>query len=189
MAQTAISLCSKALVKLGAQPISSFSENTAEAEIASQLYETIKEDLLSAYPWRFATAQKKLNRLADAPKADYAYAYQLPNDFLRVLSAGVNNTGRGLNYRICERTLQCNDSDVILTYIFDPQEQNYPPFFNQLLIAKLAAEFCLPLTENSSRTDFLTRQANELFARAKLIDAQQDIPTGITDFSLIGARL
>ena len=189
MAQTAISLCSKALIKLGAQPISSFSENTAESEIASQLYETIKDDLLSAYPWRFATAQKKLNRLADAPKADFAYAYQLPNDFLRVLSAGVNNMGRGLNYRICERTLQCNDSNVMLTYIFDPKEQNYPPFFNQLLIAKLAAEFCLPLTENSSRTDFLMRQANELFARAKLIDSQQDIPTGITDFSLIGARL
>ena len=78
---------------------------------------------------------------------------------------------------------------MILTYIFNPQEQNYPPFFNQLLIAKLAAEFCLPLTENTSRTEFLTRQANDLFAKAKLIDAQQDIPTGITDFSLIGVRL
>ena len=53
----------------------------------------------------------------------------------------------------------------------------------------MAAEFCLPLTENTSRTEFLTKQANELFVRAKLIDAQQDIPSGITDFSLIGARL
>ncbi|MBO5997948.1 MAG: hypothetical protein J6P93_05425 [Alphaproteobacteria bacterium] len=189
MAQSAISLCSKALVKLGAQPISSFLENTAEAEIASQLYQPIRDDLLSAYPWRFATAQTQLNQLVEAPKADFRCAYQLPNDFLRVLSAGVNNVGRGLNYRIYEKTLQCNDSNVILTYIFNPQEQNYPPFFNQLLIAKLAAEFCLPLTENTSRTEFLTRQANDLFAKAKLIDAQQDIPTGITDFSLIGVRL
>ena len=189
MAQSAISLCSKALIKLGAQPIASFGENTAEAEIASRLYEPIRDALLSAHPWRFATAQVRLNRLADNPTADFAYAYQLPNDFLRVLSAGVNNAGRGLNYRICERTLQCNASDVILTYIFNPQEQNYPPFFNQLLIDKLAAEFCLPLTESVSRTDFLTKQANESFARAKLIDAQQDIPIGITDFSLIGARV
>ena len=86
MAQSAISLCSKALIKLGARPIVSFNENTAEAEVASQLYTSVRDAMLSAYPWRFATSQSELARLAENPKADYAYSYQLPNDFLRVLS-------------------------------------------------------------------------------------------------------
>lgn len=189
MAQSAISLCSKALIKLGARPIVSFNENTAEAEIASQLYTSVRDAMLSAYPWRFATSQSELARLAENPKADYAYSYQLPNDFLRVLSAGASSSGRGLNYRICEKTLQCNASNVMLTYIFDPKEENYPPFFDALLVAQLAAEFCLPLTESASRCEFLVKQAQKSFADAKLIDAQQDIPNAITDFPLIGVRL
>ena len=38
MAQSAISLCSKALIKLGAQPIVSFTENTAEAQVSGLKY-------------------------------------------------------------------------------------------------------------------------------------------------------
>ena len=87
MAQSAISLCSKALIKLGAQPIISFNENTVEAQVALQLYQSVRDALLSSYPWRFATAQIHLNRLQENPQADYMYSYQLPNDFLRALSA------------------------------------------------------------------------------------------------------
>ena len=45
MSDTAITLCSKALVKLGAKSITSFDEETTEAEVASQLYDTILQDL------------------------------------------------------------------------------------------------------------------------------------------------
>jgi hypothetical protein len=189
MAQSAISLCSKALIKLGAQPIVSFNENTAEAQVALQLYDQTRDALLSSYPWRFATAQVRLSRLNDVPEADYMYSYQLPNDFLRALSAGTGNLGRGLNYRIYKRTLQCNAPDVVLTYIYNPIEENYPPFFDQALICKLAAEFCLPLTENTSRAQMLEKLAAESFASAKLIDAQQSMAPAIMDFPLIGVRL
>ena len=69
------------MIKLGASPVVSFYENTTEAQVASQLYSSVRDGLLSSYPWRFATCQVKLPRLQDAPVADCAYAYQLPNDF------------------------------------------------------------------------------------------------------------
>ena len=189
MSDTAITLCSKALIKIGAKSITSFEEDTAEAEVANQLYEPTLQNLLASYPWRFALTQKTLARLAENPISDYQYAYQLPNDCVRVLSAGQYVKSSGLNYKIVGQKLYTNAATAILNYIHRPEENTFPTFFVDALVGKLAAEFCLPLTENSSRTDFLTRQANELFARAKLIDAQQDIPTGITNFSLIGARL
>ena len=189
MAQSAISLCSKALIKLGAQPIVSFYENTAEAQVALQLYEQTRDALLSSYPWRFATSQVRLNRLNNTPTADYTYSYQLPNDFLRALSAGTGKQGRGLNYRIVKRTLQCNAPEVILTYIYNPTEENFPPFFDQVLISRLAAEFCLPLTENTSRAQMLEKSASDSFMLAKLIDSQQSAPPAIMDFPLIGVRL
>ena len=188
MAQSDISLCSKALVKLGANSITFFYENTAEAQVAHQLYTCVRDALLSSYPWRFATAQVSLSRLANFNAVDYSYAYQLPNDFLRALSAGCGQ-GKGLNYRIYQRTLQTNSPNIILTYLFLPKEENFPAFFDELLIAKLAAEFCLPLTESTTRTEFLIKQANNIFAQAKLVDSQQSLPESIIDFPLIEVRL
>jgi hypothetical protein len=55
-------------------------------------------------------------------------------------------------------------------------------------VARLAAEFCLPLTENTSRADLLNRTAEQELMRAKRVDAQQDTPNALQDFSLINAR-
>ena len=188
MALTAIGICSRALMKIGANPISSFDEGTAESMIANMLYESTRDALLSAYPWSFATAQKNLTPLTFRPAADFEYAYQLPSDFLCVLSAGQSGRGRGLDYRIVERRLHTNSDEVTLTYVFRANEMAFPPFFDQALIARMSSEFCLPLTESSSRTDSLRRIAEKDFITARHIDARQDVPQKIEDFALVEVR-
>ncbi|MHA1597621.1 MAG: hypothetical protein ACTSV1_02780, partial [Alphaproteobacteria bacterium] len=64
----------------------------------------------------------------------------------------------------------------------------FPPFFDQVLIQRLSAEFCIPLTESTSRSEVLYKLAEAEFRRAKTIDAQQDTPGRIEDFTLIGVR-
>lgn len=188
MALTDIGLCSRALARIGAHPITSFSDGTAEAEIAGILYGPSRDALLSAYGWSFATGQVALVRLTDPPLADYQYAYQLPTDFLRALSAGAPGRGRGLRYRIFRNALHTDAEAVTLTYIFRPEEEEFPPYFDMALIARLAAEFCIPVTEGTSRAEALFNLAEQDFARARQIDAQQDTPNRIEDFSLIEAR-
>ena len=70
MTNTAIDICSRALVKLGACAISSFDEDTTEAHVAKQLYEITLDSLLAVYPWRFALKQLKLGRLSISPATD-----------------------------------------------------------------------------------------------------------------------
>jgi len=188
MSFTSIDICSHALVKLGASSISSFQEETTEAHISAQLYRVVLESLLASYPWRFALKQVKLARLTDTPKADYRYAYALPNDCLRVLSAGQSTRGKGLAYRIARKQLQTNADNVVLTYICRPIEADFPPFFTEALVAKLAAEFCLPLTESTTRTDYLRKLAGEAIQTARLVDSQQALPQAFQDFSLIEVR-
>lgn len=188
MALTALALCSRALLKIGAATIASFDEGTAEAEVAANLYPSIRDALLSAHPWNFASGQAMLAQLAAVPVADFAHAYQLPPDFLRALSAGGGGRGQGFAYRIAESRLHCNADAVTLTYIFRPAELSFPPFFDQALIARLAAEFCLPLTESTSRAELLYKLAEDEVRRARLIDAQQDTPPAITDFPLVEVR-
>ncbi|CAA7621184.1 hypothetical protein [Magnetospirillum sp. UT-4] len=187
MALSSIALCARALLKLGCATIASFDEGTAESEVAANLYPSTRDALLSAHRWTFALGQATLPRLSGVPVADYDYAYQLPADFLRVISAGADR-GRGLDYRLMERRLHTNADQVVLTYIFRPDEMAFPPFFDQVLIARLAAEFCIPLTESPTRAEALYRIANDEFARAKGIDGQQQPPAAIEEFPLLEAR-
>ena len=188
MSFTSIDICSHALVKLGALPISSFNENTIESQVSRQLYQTVLESILASYPWRFALKQVELGRLNKTPKADYKYAYQLPNDTIRVLSAGRINLGRGLQYRIHHQELQTDSDQVVLTYISRPDESDFPPFFVDALISKLAMEFCLPLTESTTRTEYFRKLFEENLKTARLIDSQQAVPQAFQDFSLIEVR-
>lgn len=188
MALSAIALCSRALLKIGAATIASFDEGTAESEVAANLYPPLRDALLSSHPWNFATGQVSLPRLAAQPVADFAHAFQLPPDFLRALSAGISGRGQGLIYRIAENRLHCDSEEAVLTYVFRPEEASFPPFFDQALIARLAAEFCIPLTESTTRAEMLHRLSEDEYRRAKLIDGQQDIPSAITDFPLVEVR-
>ncbi len=188
MAASAVQLCARALVKLGARPISSFDDDTVESQVCSTLYPGLRDALLSAHPWSFATGQARLARLQARPLADFAFAHQLPANFLRALSVGSGPRGRGAEYRIAERRLHCDLESPVLTYVFRPAESEFPAFFDQTLVARLAAEFCLPLTESTSRAEALTKFAESELIRAKQIDAQQDAPPRIEDFALTEVR-
>ncbi|WP_135467750.1 hypothetical protein [Crenalkalicoccus roseus] len=188
MVLSALALCSRALLKIGAQPVASLDEGTAEAEVAAALYPSVRDALLSVHPWSFATAQATLPRLAARPAADFAHAFQLPPGFLRALSAGGPGSGRGLAYRILEGRLHTDAPQVTLTYIFRPEESAFPPFFAAALVARLAAEFCIPLTENASRTEVLFRQAEAELRAARQADSQQATPRAIGDFPLLAVR-
>jgi hypothetical protein len=188
MALTDIALCARALIRIGAAPIAGFGDGTAEAEVASALYPVVRDALLSAHPWSFATAQATLARLDDVPAADFAHVHQLPADFLRAVSSGRAGSGRGLVYRIAGDRLESDADAVVLTYLRRVEETAFPPFFDLALIARLSAEFCIPLTESTSRAETLFRLAEAEFRRARLIDAQQDGQPGFEDFALIEAR-
>ncbi|MBO1075751.1 hypothetical protein [Roseomonas marmotae] len=188
MALSALVLCSRAMLKIGAQPVASFDEGTAEAEVAAHLYPSVRDAMLSSHPWSFATGQMELPRLAEVPHADYRHAFQLPADFLRVLSAGSGGAGRGVRYRLHERRLHADVGRVALTYVFRPEESTFPPFFAAALVTRLAAEFCIPLTESSSRAEMLHRLADSEFRSARLTDSQQDTVRALEDFPLIMAR-
>lgn len=188
MSTSSINLCSRALLKIGANGISSFDEGTTEAHVAASLYPIVRDGLLSTYPWNFAVTQSRLAQLVDPPLADFDNAFALPFDCLRVISAGTHGHGHGLNYRIREHQLHANAESIVLTYIYRPSEDKFPPFFTLALIARLAAEFCIPLTDSTSRWKALSDTAEREFRAAKLYDATVDTPPQIDDFTLIEGR-
>ena len=90
-ANSAIDVCSRALILVGAQPITSFEDDTSEALIAGNMYEDIARSNLVGTRWRFATDQAVLNRLTDIPTGRFNSANQLPADYLMVHAVTVND--------------------------------------------------------------------------------------------------
>ena len=65
-AQSPVAVCSRALILVGAEPITSFDDGNNEALIASNMYEDVARSSLLNTRWRFSTNQAVLNRLSDA---------------------------------------------------------------------------------------------------------------------------
>lgn len=183
-----LDICNQALLRLGTNPITSFYEGTVEAYLVNNLIEPLKLAVLSSHPWSFATAQSDLSESSTPPIADYKKAFDLPSDFIRVISAGEKTKGAGLSYRILQNKLHCDADAVTLTYIYEAPSADWPPFFKQLLTHKLAAEICIAITESTTRTELMHDLADKEFQRAKLIDAQQDTPSSIDRFALVDVR-
>lgn len=189
MALSPLALCSAALVKIGAQPLASLDDGSAEATVASRLYPLIRDNLLASHPWTFALKQIRPDRWDTDPEADYRFAFALPSDFLSVVSVGAGTRGRNLDYRLAGGALHADAQAIVLTYIHRAPESAFPPVFDHVLVATLAAEFCVPLTENSSRAEALARLAKEALRDSRRQDNRQGTPGAIEDFTLIRARL
>jgi hypothetical protein len=84
--------------------------------------------------------------------------------------------------------LHCESSAVVLTYQHRAPEAAFPPFFRAALIARLAGELCLPLTESTSRAETLDRLGERELERAWAIDRSQETPPLIGDDTLIRVR-
>ncbi|MFO1073598.1 MAG: hypothetical protein U1E17_13170 [Geminicoccaceae bacterium] len=188
MATTALELCAAALLKVGAQPIDSLDGDTVEATCARRFYGMIRDALLCAHPWTFARAQIDLMPQATAPIADFAYAFTLPADHLRTISVGARGSGRGVAYRLQGGSILCDAEAITLTYQRRVDEGDLPAFFLPLLVNRLAAELCVPLTENTSRAGDLLRLAEAELRLARLVDSQQGTPRQIDDFTLVAVR-
>ena len=111
----------------------------------------MRDALLSAHPWSFATGQARLPRLVGRARRPTS---RTPSScragFLRALSAGTARRAGAASPTACTRTgCTPTPNEVALTYVFRPDESAFPPFFAAALVARLAAEFCLPLTENA----------------------------------------
>ncbi len=188
MSLTDVEICSVALVKIGASEISSFDDETFEADVARRLYEVTLRGLVASHPWHFSMAEAELDPVAEPAVGGFSYVFALPVDLLRIVSAGAGSRARGLDYRLSGNRLHAASSRVVLRYQRRPETAAFPPFFVQALIARLAAEFCLPLTEGTSRADALYKLASAEHKVARLIDSQQAMPRAVEDFTLIAAR-
>ena len=63
-ADSPVDICSRALILIGAEPITSFDDGSTEALVSVNMYEDFARAALVNTRWRFATNQAVLNLLS-----------------------------------------------------------------------------------------------------------------------------
>ena len=187
---SAIDIASAALVKLGDKPIASFDEGTVTATTVSTLYPVTRDTLLSCKDWRFAIRSERLARVASTDPVDYACQYQLPDDYIRAISAGLSDytTSKGLAYDIRCNRLFTNGDGIYLKYIARVDEAFMPAWFVTALIDRLAADLCMAISDDSRRFNLLRQDALHSLGEARRLDGQQRTPLAIRNDALIKVR-
>ena len=173
MATTNIDICARALIMIGAQPISSFSDGTTESTVAGNLYEDTVRDLLARHRWRFASRQQQLSRLTTAPLDSWDAAYQLPADTLILHDVTVN--GYNVIYDRYQNYVYCNadeSDEVFANYTYRVDEDLWPPYFVMLVTLYLASIFAYSIANKTEVADYLDRKALRHLAMARNVDSQ-----------------
>jgi hypothetical protein len=175
-AKTDIEVAQRAMVLVGMEPLSSFTEATDEALVMNTSYEDIVEDCLAQNNWNFATGQIQLSRLADAPVDRWDAAYALPTEPAVIQVQTITIEDAVQQYDIYERYIYLNASEndrVVLNYIFRVDTQYWPPAFTLWVIYRLASILALSVTRKADIARSYSQLADVQFRRAKARDAQQ----------------
>lgn len=198
---TGISICSDALIMLGAKAITSFNDGTDESSVCDRLYPDIRDALLTQHVWSFTLKKVKLSRLVTTPNSAWQYEYQLPGDRLGNIRA-VRQSASPLapvqkDWEIQGDKLLTNLDTVYIDYQFQTPEYAMPQYFAQLLKYHLAWHLAMPITEQTDKAQYWQSVAigtqsdngrGGYFRTAVNIDSQGQAAQVIEDYSLIAAR-
>jgi len=198
---TALKVCSDALLLLGARPISSFNEGTDSSNICDRLYPDTKRSTLHMYPWSFSMKKVQLARTVNTPVNEYKYEYVLPSDMLGSIRKAYASNAVGANsftdWDIQGDKLLANSEQIYIDYQYLIGEDKMPSYFIQLLKYLMAWQLAGPITDQESKMSYWQTVAlgtpgennrGGYFRTAASIDGQGKTTQSFEDFSLIAVR-
>ncbi len=169
-----IEICSAALVRVGAAPISTLIGDAATNTACRNLYPSVRRDMLSGYRWRFATKFVELERLVPEPVTlEYDSAFQLPAGTQTLWSVNIN--GYSIEFDRSESLvfLDAQETDTVTGEVgFTPDEYFWPGYFRTLVELQLAAALAVPVAEDTQKATYYENKALRQYAQARTLDSQ-----------------
>lgn len=191
---TEVAICSNALLRLGGKPINSFDEadpqgsNIEHVRLASNLWRTVRRQVLRAATWNCAIARVLLSPSTTPPAFGYTNQFLKPGDWLRTIAVG-NNDCEKLAYRMEGKYFMSNESALPLVYVFD---NAVPATWDAALVGAMeiamAQAMCYAVTGSTSLKEDLTRELSQVLAQARNVDSQDDPAEAVGGFPLMNSR-
>ena len=150
-----VDICNSALNQLGASTIISLTENSKNARIISQRFDSVRDQVFREHPWNALTKRIKLAQDSQAPVYEFSFAYTLPSDCLKVLSFSDSTSEylakNDINYKIENGKLLTSSSVVYLKYISrETDTSKYDSSLSETISAALAADIAYAITGSTT---------------------------------------
>lgn len=188
MAQSEVAICNSALIKLGADRITSLSDNTKEARLCNEQYAKMRDELLSQHFWNFAISRVELSALVDTPAFGYSKYFAVPSDILRVIEVD-GDPEWNLEYHDNQRVIATNESQVFIKGIFQVTNTTlFSRMFDDALSWRLAAELSIALSDSASLQENMFQLAQRALSDARAFDAQEGYINRVQASSYINVR-
>lgn len=217
MAISAVSICNWALSRIAiSRTINDLLEASQGAVTCNLFYEQVRDEVLRAWPWPFATRHATLALVDENnPAYDWIYSYRMPSLCLRILliraAAGYNLTpspelsyypspylgpayDQGEPFEVAGDDqgwlILTNTPEARITYtarVVDPSR--FAPDFASCLAWKLAAEIAAPLSQSGALSDRANREYAAAIQRAGAVAASEQYRGQFPEASHIRERL
>lgn len=152
--------------------IESMDEGSTLSKRMNLIYDSVRDELLEAFPWKMARTRLKIAAMTDAPAFGWLYQYALPNDCLKMLPLRENGAfeGKPVPYDMESLVTDPDNPEtsrvrVILTNCRGPLPVRYigrvtdtsqfTPLFVTALVARMAVRMAHGLTGKQSYVDRL----------------------------------
>lgn len=180
---TEISICNMALAKLGQGRITTIeTPNSKNAELCQLYYAETRDAVLCEAPWKFATKRYTLTALGDAVEADSwgpNSQFRKPAEVIHVWRC---YTDVSMKEPIQDEHWQLEE-DIILTPNSDTlyikgirrviETSKFNTLFTNSLVDRLAAEMCIPITQDKKREAMMWNMYFQKVALAKSVETSQ----------------
>jgi len=190
-----VEICNSSLNMLGANNITALTEDSKNARLLNQRYESVRDSVFRSHTWNCLIKRVELAADSDTPTHEYNYQYTLPADCIRVLKVGGHHNGSssdldsGQKFKIEGRKLLTDETTIYLIYIFkntDPNE--YDTLLIETIAARLASELCYAITASTSLAGQMYELYNQKLREARFVDATEGTADNIDSSSFINSR-
>ncbi len=189
VADSALDICSRASLLTGGAIIASFSDGTAEADVANAVYEDIVVTALSDNRWRFATKQAELSVNVTAPVSRWDAAYDFPADLLMLNAVTINDNP--IKYDVYGSQVYCNAvsaDTVVADYVYRALEADWPSYFVMAVQFKVASILAVSTARDGQLASILEGQAERQMIKARRLDSQQQTTRKLNTSRFIAQR-
>lgn len=161
---TETDIANRALSLLGEAAIPSIEGNSPAARTIRLHFAATRDSLLRSHRWNFARKRAALSRLSEAPAFGYAYAYQLPDDCLRVLSLNEGDSSDlGDDFELEGDQLLTDAEAAKIVYVRRVTDATkFDALFVEAFVLKLAIACCLEITQSTTKKGDLLGELQRL---------------------------
>jgi len=181
MATSEVNICNQALRLIGANRITSLTENTTNSKDCAEFYSQCRDAVLRAHNWSFATVYRTLAAVTvpDEYAGEYCFAFMYPSDCLQIqnvseLGKNTSELYEVVNSATNEQIILTNISAAVASYTKrETDATKFDPGFSESLVFLLASKLALPVTQDMNKATAMSQSYESAIQKARSADVKE----------------